>query len=88
LLHLLRAAGARRQLDPPERPTHGWGALTATERRVARLIAEGHSNRVAAAELSISPHTINTHLGSVFRKLGVTSRVQLARVMLREETGR
>ncbi|MEV0136788.1 AAA family ATPase [Dactylosporangium sp. NPDC050688] len=82
---LLRAAGIRRQVRAQERPVQGWDALTATERRVARLIADCHTNRSAAAQLSISPHTVNTHLGSVFRKLGVTSRVQLARLVLSEE---
>jgi DNA-binding CsgD family transcriptional regulator/tetratricopeptide (TPR) repeat protein len=84
---LLRAAGSRRQVRAPERPAQGWDALTATERRVARLIADGHTNRLAAAELSISPHTVNTHLGSVFRKLGVTSRVQLTRLVMSAESG-
>ncbi|WP_327276440.1 AAA family ATPase [Streptomyces sp. NBC_01224] len=64
------------------RPTQGWAALTASERKVARLVAAGHTNRSAAAALFVSPHTVNTHLASVFRKLSVSSRVQLTRLVL------
>jgi DNA-binding CsgD family transcriptional regulator len=81
----LLEGGVRRRVRAPVRPEQGWAALTATEKRVARLIADGHTNRSAAAELYLSPHTVNTHLGSIFRKLGVTSRVQLARLVLQEQ---
>ncbi|MFC7640562.1 response regulator transcription factor [Streptosporangium lutulentum] len=47
-------------------------------------MAAGHTNRSAAAELFISPHTVNTHVTSIFRKLSVTSRVQLARAVMAE----
>ncbi|GAB2865188.1 LuxR family transcriptional regulator [Actinocorallia aurea] len=63
------------------RPVQGWGALTASEKKVARLIAEGHTNRSAAELLVVSPHTVNTHLTSAFRKLTVNSRVQLANLV-------
>ncbi|MFD9353628.1 ATP-binding protein [Streptomyces sp. NPDC060031] len=66
------------------RPGQGWEALTASERKVARLIAAGHTNRSAAQALVVSPHTVNTHLASIFRKLSVRSRVHLARVVLAE----
>ncbi|MFF1480143.1 helix-turn-helix transcriptional regulator [Streptomyces sp. NPDC058301] len=64
------------------RPTSGWATLTASERKVARLVAAGHTNRSAAAALVVSPHTVNTHLASIFRKLSVNSRVQLTRLVL------
>ncbi|MFD8634127.1 AAA family ATPase [Streptomyces sp. NPDC059533] len=67
------------------RPDQGWDALTASERKVARLIAAGHTNRSAAQALVVSPHTVNTHLSSVFRKLSVRSRVHLARIVLAED---
>jgi DNA-binding NarL/FixJ family response regulator len=51
------------------------------ERRVALLIAEGHTNRSAAEELVLSPSTISTHLRAVFTKLDVHSRVQLANLV-------
>ncbi|WP_411111078.1 ATP-binding protein [Streptomyces sp. c-19] len=67
------------------RPGQGWDALTASERKVARLIAAGHTNRSAAETLVVSPHTVNTHLASIFRKLSVRSRVHLARIVLAED---
>ncbi|MER6705155.1 response regulator transcription factor, partial [Streptomyces fumanus] len=79
---LRRAGGQARRAPGGPRPAHGWEALTASERKVARLIAEGHTNRSAADLLVVSPHTVNTHLSSVFRKLSVNSRVQLAHVVL------
>jgi len=87
------AAGVERDLDDARgssrrprsatavRQVHGWGSLTASEKKVARLIAEGHTNRSAADVLFVSPHTVNTHLTSVFRKLSVNSRVQLANLV-------
>ncbi len=55
------------------------GELTATERRVADLIAGGATNRDAAAALFVSVRTIETHVASVYRKLGVRTRAELAR---------
>ena len=52
--------------------------LTAAEQAVARLVADGASNKEVAATLSISPRTVEVHLGHVFRKLGIRSRGQLA----------
>ncbi|MGW0510088.1 helix-turn-helix transcriptional regulator [Streptomyces olivaceoviridis] len=74
-------AGGRRTADE-QRPVQGWEALTVSEKKVARLIAEGHSNRTAAELLVVSPHTVNTHLTSAFRKLSVNSRVQLANLVM------
>ncbi|MER7702548.1 AAA family ATPase [Kitasatospora sp. NPDC097605] len=74
-------AGGRRAAAGP-RPVQGWQALTASERKVARLVAQGHTNRSAAELLFLSPHTVNTHLTSAFRKLSVNSRVQLATLVL------
>ena len=62
----------------PRRPDKGWEALTAAELAVAELISAGNTNRLAARELGISPNTVGTHLRSVFAKLDVRSRVQLA----------
>jgi DNA-binding CsgD family transcriptional regulator len=84
---LLQSAGARRRrwAPIPQRPETGWDALTEMERRVALLVAEGHTNRSAAEELVLSPSTISTHLRAVFTKLGVHSRVQLANLVLRKD---
>jgi DNA-binding NarL/FixJ family response regulator len=59
--------------------TRSPGELTATERRVADLIAAGATNREAAAELFVSVRTVETHVASVYRKLGVRTRAELAR---------
>jgi DNA-binding CsgD family transcriptional regulator len=52
--------------------------LTPAELSVARLVANGRSNREAAAELVLSVKTIEHHLGRIYRKLGISSRTQLA----------
>jgi DNA-binding CsgD family transcriptional regulator len=72
----LRAAGA------VTRAAAADGAeLTAHELRVAQLVAQGLTNREAAAALFVSAKTVEHHLRSVFRKLGVKRRAELARLM-------
>jgi DNA-binding CsgD family transcriptional regulator len=55
------------------------GALTPTEQRVARLAADGLSNKEIAAALFVTVHTVEAHLSHAYAKLGVRSRGQLAR---------
>ena len=78
----LRELGVRRRLVAAEPETHGWAALTTSERTVAQLVAEGLTNREVADRLFVSPHTVNSHLRHVFTKLGINSRVELARLAL------
>jgi DNA-binding CsgD family transcriptional regulator len=70
----LIATGAR----PRRLLATGVDALTPTERRVATLAAEGHTNREIAQSLFVTLRTVETHLSSVFRKLNLSSRTQLA----------
>ncbi|MEO3813238.1 AAA family ATPase [Sphaerisporangium sp. B11E5] len=78
----LRVLGVRRRhWAQPHRPPYGWDSLTDTERAVAGLIARGMTNRQAAARMFLSPHTVSTHLRRMFAKLGIASRVELARVV-------
>jgi DNA-binding CsgD family transcriptional regulator len=76
----LRELGVRRRLIAAEPETNGWTALTTSELAVVRLVAEGLTNREVAERLFLSPHTVSSHLRHVFSKLGITSRVELARV--------
>ncbi len=74
----LRASGqTARRRDPSTRDD-----LTAQELQIAQFVAQGLSNREVAAQLFLSPRTIDFHLRNVFRKLGIASRVQLARLEL------
>ena len=70
------------------RPAIGWRSLTPAERDVSRLVAEGLSNKDIADQLFISPRTVQTHLTHVYGKLGITSRVQLARQAARHTEAR
>jgi DNA-binding CsgD family transcriptional regulator len=76
----LRELGVRRRVVTNEPETSGWGSLTTSELTVARLVAEGLTNREVAERLFVSPHTVNSHVRHVFSKLGINSRVELARL--------
>jgi DNA-binding CsgD family transcriptional regulator len=54
-------------------------ALTSTERRVAELVADGHTNREVADRLFLSTKTVAAHLTNIYAKLGVRSRTELSR---------
>jgi DNA-binding NarL/FixJ family response regulator/tetratricopeptide (TPR) repeat protein len=67
------------------RPKTGWDALTPTERTVATLVAQGHSNPAIAAQMPISRRTVQSHVSSILSKLGLTSRVELAEFVTTHE---
>ena len=72
----LRATGESRR-----RPRRSGAAdLTPQELRIARFVAEGASNKEVAAQLFLSPKTVEYHLAKVFQKLGISSRSDLARL--------
>ena len=70
----LQATGERARKRTPDTRDE----LTPQENQVANLAASGHTNREIAAQLFLSPSTVEYHLRKVFRKVGVTSRTQLA----------
>lgn len=77
----LRAVGVRlHHWRRVARPAYGWDSLTDTERRIADLVSSGLSNRQVASQVFLSTHTVAFHLRHIFWKLGVTSRVELARL--------
>jgi DNA-binding CsgD family transcriptional regulator len=69
----LYAAGARPRTDA----LAGVAALTASERRVADLAAAGETNRDIAQALYVTPKTVEVHLSTAYRKLGIRSRREL-----------
>ncbi|MFI6697536.1 LuxR C-terminal-related transcriptional regulator [Streptomyces sp. NPDC050509] len=78
----LRRLGVRRRHWSHEtRPETGWDSLTSTEAKVARLVAQGLTNRQVASELFISRHTVGFHLRQIYRKLDIQSTVDLARIV-------
>ena len=71
----LRATGETTR----KRTLPALGQLTPQELKIARLVAEGLTNRDIAAQLFLSPRTIDYHLHKIFTKLGITSRAELIR---------
>jgi DNA-binding CsgD family transcriptional regulator len=70
-------AYAQRGRGERNRAASGWESLTPAEREVVRLVCDGLPNKDIAARLFVSPRTVHAHLGHVYTKLGLSSRVQL-----------
>ncbi len=77
----LRATGSTARKRDPSMADQ----LTMQEVQIARYVADGLSNKEIAAQMFLSPRTIDSHLRNIFAKLGITSRVQLARLPLGED---
>jgi DNA-binding NarL/FixJ family response regulator len=80
----LFATGERAQPRTADRAER----LTPQELRIATLVAEGLSNPQIAAQLQLSPRTVEYHLRKTFRKLGVASRTQVARALAERDRRR
>ena len=81
--HHVRPAAAR-----PARPgARAWTRLSERELEVARLVVDRRTNPEIAADLFLSLKTVETHMRNIFRKLGVSSRVEVARVLERAAPG-
>lgn len=65
----------------------GWARLTPRERETALLVAQGMTNREIAATQVVSEKTVETRLSSVFRKLGLRTRSQLATLVTQSSVG-
>jgi DNA-binding NarL/FixJ family response regulator len=61
-----------------EQPLSNGRGLSKREEEIARLVAEGMSNRQISQQLTLSEHTIKNYLFRIFEKLGVSTRVELA----------
>jgi DNA-binding CsgD family transcriptional regulator len=83
-LHRLETLVGQRQAPPAAVDLAGppclW-QLTEAERKVALLVAKGKRNREVAEALFVSIHTVDSHLRKIFAKLGIASRVDLARLV-------
>ena len=77
---------ARRGRGERRRPATGWDSLTATERRVAALVAEGRTNPEIAAALIMGRATVKTHVSNILDKLGLANRTQIATESLRHQS--
>jgi ATP/maltotriose-dependent transcriptional regulator MalT len=85
--HELRKLGYRlhRRTRPGSADGTGLESLTERELQLARLVADHKTNPEIAAELFLSQKTVETHLRNIFRKMGVASRVELARAVERAD---
>jgi DNA-binding NarL/FixJ family response regulator len=80
----LDAAVTRRLTQEMRAPRTGLGMLTAREKEVLVLVAEGRSNKDIAAHLVISERTARTHVSHLLAKMGLSSRTQAALLAIKE----
>jgi DNA-binding CsgD family transcriptional regulator len=63
----------------------GWRSLNPTEREIADHVADGLTNQAIGDRMYMSRHTVDFHLRHMFRKLDLTSRVELARLVIEQQ---
>jgi len=80
----LEECGVEASVEAPS----GIDALTDTQRRVAAFAAEGRTEREIAQAMFVTPNTVDFQLGDVYRKLGVSSREELASALTLESSSR
>jgi len=80
----LTPAGLRavRGLFTTPQPASAFETLTSAERQVAERVADGLTSRQIAAELFVSPRTVDAHLAHIYRKLGISTRARLAAMVV------
>ena len=85
--HELRLLGRRvhRRTQPGQADAIGVNTLTEREQQIARLVVDRRTNPQIAETLFLSPKTVETHMRNIFRKLDVSSRVDVARAVERAE---
>lgn len=77
----LRSFGVRRRgVGSPRQLDSGWESLSETDRTIAHLVDQGLTNRQIASRVFVSSHTINYRLRQIFRRLDISSRLELARL--------
>jgi DNA-binding CsgD family transcriptional regulator len=73
--------------EPPSMPRPRLSSLSQRESEIARLVGRGMTNRQVANRLGVSPHTVNFHLRSIFRKLAISTRVNLGQLFTQADQG-
>ncbi|HEX6448935.1 MAG TPA: AAA family ATPase [Trebonia sp.] len=84
----LRKLGVRHRdwARPSHRPDRGWESLTGAERAASELVAQGLNNRQVASRMYVSVHTVAFYMRQTFRKLDIRSRVELARIVIEQQS--
>ncbi|WP_300036708.1 response regulator transcription factor [uncultured Roseobacter sp.] len=92
LLHALRMMAVGGQFIPKEvlaelkQLEDRWGSLTQTETQVANLVAEGLTDKEIAAQMELSPKTVENHVRSLLKKAGAVNRTKFAVMYVAERT--
>ncbi|HEV8440344.1 MAG TPA: response regulator transcription factor [Methylomirabilota bacterium] len=78
LLEELAVLAEQRRRDLPGKPDRRLARITPRERQVIKLLTTGASNKEIANPLNVTERTVKAHLTAIFKKLGISGRLQLA----------